>query len=825
MKKIKLFLFIFLIPCALLLVACSPSSNTGDQGGGPPPEETVYILLKPDLTNIPMFDGVFKNKTPQEKQEIYEDIVDKFELDSLYHDYIVEYKKYLGEYSSGDYIYELPMGYSGTVEDFETNINNFTKYSIGYRGDFTVNGNASLSNELVKTRAFLNTNRLNNYDEDMTNDEFNDWEEWLAFEEVNVDFDSGRWGRWFNELAKDVTMTDDTVLYYTPQISFPCHSYNYIASDQVYISKDYCPEIVVRGDYDGMIFTHTYGDYYNAETGVCFDGPYHYYYSDMFDHYDETGFYFRPQGHGQTADLIVLAKNYNGEWETAQDSQNNYLIFEDYTYMAEQLSVIIGDVDWDALRNDTPSGYQNEGVDNYSTVEYITDYEFDSQNPENNYRLYHYGTFYVKCGYTKITYTVTIDQSSGCKLEGGATSFDIQVGDAWGWHLPTASKTHYDFKHWNMTGWSYPIDTSEPFRPISNEPQVTLRPYFQAHNYSITYNLNGGWVEDKVLKTFPTTFNIESEDVNITSAMQPQSMEGDDITRFYSWQIVSSTGTKLTSGINSTLSNLETYYLQDITVEATWCSKSYLDKYFLYDATSRIIGGFNTTAKDIINAGDTEGIFTFLYVPGWHQGKSSFSVAESAFANIAGIEGISLLDGVTCVDKNAFKGMTDLEWVDWTYDLQSLGNNAFADCTNLSNINEIEVIDLKNATSMLQTYGGEEEFITSVFHNTGILSSSSTIGTLTIGSAYGNTMTFDYKLFEKVSTIEIYDIEGEEPCVVTWFKGLYEENIDTLSSKFESVKTALQGKTIYVNADLIDDYGADYFWSQIDCTFAVKEAS
>lgn len=155
-------------------------------------------------------------------------------------------------------------------------------------------------------------------------------------------------------------------------------------------------------------------------------------------------------------------------------------------------------------------------------------------------------------------FTVSYNLNGGTNNPNNPTSYTIE---STGLSLLNPTKTNYDF-----LGWQYKGNYVSSISPSWLE-NIELNAIWKAHNYSITYNLNGGTNDS----SNPNTYSIESETITLKSP----SKHG---YAFDGWYTESSFVNKITQIVSGGYGDLNLY--------AKWIPVQYSITYNLNDGTN-----------------------------------------------------------------------------------------------------------------------------------------------------------------------------------------------------------------------------------------------
>lgn len=117
--------------------------------------------------------------------------------------------------------------------------------------------------------------------------------------------------------------------------------------------------------------------------------------------------------------------------------------------------------------------------------------------------------------------------------------------------------------------------------------------------------------------------------------------------------------------------------------ELAWL-EALLDGTLMYAPASLALYTYETRADGTIFITSYTGDETHVVIPDWIAGYTVAGIADGAFADVAGIEEITIPEGIMVIDEKAFAGMTDLRWLHIPISVTNIGANALENTTDVS---------------------------------------------------------------------------------------------------------------------------------------------
>ena len=191
---------------------------------------------------------------------------------------------------------------------------------------------------------------------------------------------------------------------------------------------------------------------------------------------------------------------------------------------------------------------------------------------------------------------------------------------------------------YNFLGWDYDFST-----PITKN--TTINANWSAVTYSLTYDLNGGVLEQEN----PSEYTIESRFTLNAPARENY--------KFLGWY----DGDKKITTLNGHYGNKH--------LTAKWES--------IYNYSNGTITGLKSNYKNS----------TSLIIPSEINGESITSIGSYAFSGCSLLTSIAIPDSVTSIGYEAFYGCSSLTSIEIGDSVTSIGDSAFLGCSSLKNIN------------------------------------------------------------------------------------------------------------------------------------------
>ena len=219
--------------------------------------------------------------------------------------------------------------------------------------------------------------------------------------------------------------------------------------------------------------------------------------------------------------------------------------------------------------------------------------------------------------------------------------------------LPTPERLGYTFKGWNLNG-----KLKQGNETISVSYDTTLYATWEVDSYKITYNLNGGNLENA-----KTEFTI-----NVLPLTLPLPDGETDNMSFVKWTTDQDGNNEITEILR------EKAYLKDYTVYAFYEDSS---NSLTYKYNSELEGyeviSYNGTAKSVT-------------IPSEYKGVSVKSIGGQAFSSCRSLTSITIPDSVTSIGSDAFYNCGSLTSITIPDSVTSIGNGAFYDCVSLTSV-------------------------------------------------------------------------------------------------------------------------------------------
>ena len=229
--------------------------------------------------------------------------------------------------------------------------------------------------------------------------------------------------------------------------------------------------------------------------------------------------------------------------------------------------------------------------------------------------------------------------------------------------LTTPKKLGYSFK-----GWMFNANLKQSDEEIVVTSDMTLYAEWQVNTYSITYNLNGGSLENP-----KTTFTIN--DLPLT--LQIPTGETDNLS-FIKWT-TDEGGNNEIKVIEKTEENLKDFSIYAFYEDsANFLSFKYNSELNGYELT-----GYNGNATKVV-------------IPSKHKGVPVTDIGSYAFAYCGRLTNITIPNSVTHIGSYAFYDCYSLTSITIPNSVTDIGSYAFYDCYSLTSItipNSVTVID------------------------------------------------------------------------------------------------------------------------------------
>ncbi len=209
---------------------------------------------------------------------------------------------------------------------------------------------------------------------------------------------------------------------------------------------------------------------------------------------------------------------------------------------------------------------------------------------------------------------------------------------------------------YKFTGWYYNYEKIES-GIWQYDGNITLTARWEAINYSITYNTDGGAMPDYYLQSF----TVASYDLPYTLPVPTK--QGYNFAGWY--ENADFSGEPITEIPKDSLRNYVLY--------AKYSDEQLLELELSFDETYYSVIGYKGSPQ-------------YIEVPKTKDGLPVKEIAAKAFENCSTLISIIIPDGVTNIGSYAFSGCSSLTSVTIPDGVTSIGNSAFDGCSRLTNI-------------------------------------------------------------------------------------------------------------------------------------------